>query len=203
MTARRESGFTLVEMMVALFAFGIIASGAVLLLRFSVDSEIASRDRLEKIADMRRFTAVLNADLAQAVPRTSRDRRGFVRPAFDTRDDASSTLMLRLTRSGWTNFDNAPRSSLQRVEYHLENGGIERRGYAMLDGGDAQEGSVLVTGVTDASLRFRDVRGVWSSAWTPESPGELPVAMEMRLQRSENGAAQAPAVLTMLVGANY
>ncbi len=198
-----ESGFTLVEMMVALFVFGMIASGAVLLLRFSVDSEIASRDRLEEIADMRRFTAVLNADLAQAVPRTSRDMRGLRRNAFETRDDADDTLVMRLTRGGWTNFEGSARPSLQLVEYHLKNGVLERRTQPMLDGSLPSEGGIVTQGVTEAKLRFRDSRGVWSDEWEPELPEALPVAVEMILSRSKDGAALGPMRLVVLVGANY
>ena len=50
-----EAGFTLVEMLIALAIFAIIAGGALSLLRFSVDAEIASRTRTEQIAATRRF----------------------------------------------------------------------------------------------------------------------------------------------------
>ncbi len=199
----RESGFTLVEMMVALFVFGLIASSAVMLLRFSVDAESVSRARLENIAEMRRFTAVLNADLAQAVPRTSRSEEGARRGAFEMRDSGAPTMLMRLTRGGWTNFEDAPRSSLQRVEYHLAGNQLERRTHAMLDGSSAGEGSVLLRGVTAARLRFRGPQGVWSDEWAPELPGALPVAVEMTLETSQNGRAAAPVRLMMLVGANY
>ncbi|WP_164116865.1 type II secretion system minor pseudopilin GspJ [Sphingorhabdus sp. Alg239-R122] len=198
-----QSGFTLVEMMVALFVFGLIASGAVMLLRFSVDAENSSRERLEEIADMRRFTAVLNADLAQAVPRTSRTIRDVRRGAFEIRDAQEPTLLMRLTRGGWTNFEETPRPSLQLVEYHLAGDRLERRTHAMLDGSSAGEGSLLMPGVTRVKLRFRDSRGVWSDNWEPELPESLPVAVEMLVESVRNGRAAAPIRLVVLVGANY
>ncbi len=198
-----QSGFTLVEMMVALFVFGLIASGAVMLLRFSVDAENASRERLEEIADMRRFTAVLNADLAQAVPRTSRTIRDVRRGAFEIRDAEEPGLLMRVTRGGWTNFEGTPRSSLQLVEYHLTGDRLERRTHAMLDGSSAGEGSLLMSGVTRVKLRFRDSRGVWSDDWEPELPESLPVAVEMLVESVRDGQAAAPIRLVVLVGANY
>jgi len=40
-----RNGFTLVEMLVALTLFAVIAVGALGLLRFSVDAELASRQK--------------------------------------------------------------------------------------------------------------------------------------------------------------
>ena len=46
----REGGFTLVEMLIALAIFAVIAGGALMLLQFSVDAEAASRTKTQQIA---------------------------------------------------------------------------------------------------------------------------------------------------------
>ena len=68
-------------MLIALAIFAIIAGGALMLLQFSVDAEAASRTKTQQIASTRRFLAVWNADLAQAVPRPSRDVGGVTPPS--------------------------------------------------------------------------------------------------------------------------
>ena len=199
----RTSGFTLVEMMVALFIFGLLASSAVMLLRFAVDSQVQSKSRLDEIADTRRFTAVWNADMAEAVPRLSRDQTGQLRAAFQTQDASDPTLLIRLIRGGWTNFDDSPRSSQQVVEYHLVDGNLERRTQARLDGGQAGDGSVLVTGVTDMKLRYRDEQGNWTEIWRPKSPGDMPAAAEMTLTRASGKGAEPQMRLLALVAPNF
>ena len=200
---RSRAGFTLVEMMVALFIFGMLASSAVLLLRFAVDSQVQSKTKLEEIAGMRRFSAVFSADMAQAVPRLSRDEAGQQRAAFISQDASQPDLLFRLTRGGWTNFGDNPRSSLQVVEYHLVDGNLERRTQQQLDGSNAGDGSVLVTGVTNIALRYRNSLGDWSDVWTPQRPQSMPAAVEMTLSRTDDKGAEPPARMLAIVAPNF
>ena len=94
----RRNGFTLVEMLVALAIFAVIAVGALALLQFSVDAEAASRTKTQQIAGMRRFLSVWNADLAQAVPRPARDAAGIEHAALEAPRGGPEGVVLRLTR---------------------------------------------------------------------------------------------------------
>lgn len=195
----RERGFTLVEMMVALFIFGILASGAVMLLRFSVDAEAQSRQKLAEIAQLRRFVAVWNADLAQAVPRMARDEEGQRRLAFEYGDSLGEGVFLRMTRGGWSNYSGDPRPSVQKVEYRLNGQRLERRGYEQLDGAWPQDGSMVLDGVRVVTMRLREKRGTWLTDWDPRVAREMPVAAEITIERID-----APTiVLSAVVGANY
>jgi general secretion pathway protein J len=195
----RSGGFTLVEMMVALFIFGLLASGAVMLLRFSVDAEAQSRQKLGEIAQIRRFVAVWNADLAQAVPRLARDEDGQKRLAFEYGDSLGDGVFLRLTRGGWSNYSGDPRPSMQKVEYRLNGQRLERRGYEQLDGAWPEDGSLLLDGVSGVTMRLREKRGTWLSDWNPTVAREMPVAAEITVERIN----APPIVLSAIVGANY
>lgn len=192
----REQGFTLIEMMVALGVFAIIAVGALMLLRFSVDAELASRNKTDQIAESRRFLSVWTADLAQAAPRPARDRAGTSHPALEAGEGGA---LLRLTRSGWANVDGAPRPSLQKVEYRFENGHLVRAGYPYPDGADPEPATEVLASAGPPALRFRGADGSWRDRWEPEREAELPVAIEISVPQPGG----EPLKIVSLVGVNY
>ncbi|MFN4135838.1 MAG: type II secretion system minor pseudopilin GspJ [Novosphingobium sp.] len=192
----RPNGFTLVEMLVALALFAVIAVGALGLLRFSVDAELASRARTDSIAAQRRFLSVWTADLAQAVPRPSRDRGGTPRLAFEANADG---VLIRFTRSGWDNFDGAARPSLQKVEYRVTPTALVRAGYPYPDGAAPDPGAQVLPLFGAPTVRFRARDGNWRDVWDPQVAAELPVAVELLVPQK----GVPPLRIVSLVGVNY
>lgn len=191
-----RNGFTLVEMLIALALFAVIAVGALGLLRFSVDAELASRTKTDSIAAQRRFLSVWTADLAQAVPRPARDQAGMSHPAFEAGRDG---VMIRLTRSGWDNIDGSPRPSLQKVEYRLTASALVRAGYPFPDGAAAEAGAEVLPLTGPPTVRFRSKDGNWRDSWEPQLTTELPVAVELLVPQ----VGRPPLRIVSLVGANY
>ena len=180
MTRRGEEGFTLVEMLVALLIFAMLSAASVALLSFSVRAQDVTSGRLDEIAELRRAGALLTADLAQAVPRLTRDEAGGVRPAFvGEAGGAGEAVALALVRGGVANIDNSPRPALQKVEYRLNGDRLERRSYRFLDGAAPEEPVTILSGVQQLRLRYRDKEGGWRDRWTPTRPTEMPVAVEI------------------------
>jgi general secretion pathway protein J len=178
----RENGFTLVEMMVALLIFGMLAAAGVSLLTFSVRAQAAATERLDRVGDDQRFSSLLAADLAQAVPRVTRDGVGANQRAFVGTNGVGTAPVLRYIRSGWSNPDGAPRASIQRVEIALTEGRLERRTYAMADGAGAGPAIVLADNVESLRLRYRD-KGQWKVAWDLPTPVAMPRAVELVIKR--------------------
>jgi general secretion pathway protein J len=179
-----ENGFTLIEMMIALLIFGLLASAGVALLTFSVRAQSATASRLDDIAALGRLSSSLSADLAQAAVRPVRDEDGTPMPAFLGANGSNGVPMLQLVRSGWTNLDDSPRSGQQKVEYRLVGNDLQRIAYPMVDGAPPLAPAVLLKAVGSIGLRYR-IAGAWADRWE-EKPGiALPDAVEMVVTRTD------------------
>lgn len=178
--AEREQGFTLVELVVSLFVFALLASAGVALLGFSVKAQGAAGERLDEVAAVRRVSALMTADLAQATPRVSRNASGATDVAFFGSAGGSRELALAFIRRGWENPEEMPRASLQKVQYRLVDDRLERRVAPMLDGAEPGPPATVIRGVKSLALRYR-IAGEWRDRWDVTRADALPRAVEMVL----------------------
>lgn len=183
--ATSERGFTLIEMLIALVIFGMITAAGVTLLSLTVRTQEASERALDAVGALRRSDALLNADLAQAAPRLRRDADGRPVPAF-AGGGGNEALLLAFVRRGWED-ESAFRSSLQRVEYRLREGRLERWRYDAVDGEGRPAAQALLEGVSRVQLRYRDRDGNWRDRWDPTEPARLPTAVELTSDSRSEG----------------
>lgn len=175
-------GFTLVEMLVALLVFAMLAAAGVAVMSFAVDNQGAVRHRTDRLGQIQQTRAILKADLEQAAPRRTRGEDGQpARGAF-----AGGDGVLMLTRRGWDNPDGAPRASVQYVEYALVEGRLERRTRPALDGAALGRRQVLIDGVESLRVSFY-AKGGWREAWTPSLTAPLPQAVRLDLETQDLG----------------
>lgn len=177
------AGFTLVEVMVALLIFSIIATAGVALLSFSVRAQAATGAKLDDLAALQRTLSILSADLAQAGDRPTRDEAGTLLPAFSGEHEGTAQPMLRLVRGGWTNLDAQPRAGTQKVAYTVDGGILRRVAWPRLDGAAPLPAAPLMERVASVTLRYR-YRGAWSDRWDGANGVPLPDALEMTLRRT-------------------
>jgi general secretion pathway protein J len=172
-----ERGFTLIELLVALAIFGLLAVAGGYLLGFSLRAQASTAHSLDRVAAVRRASVLLTADMAQIVPRISRDERGDRQAAL-----VGGETALGFVRGGWSNDSEAPRSSLQKVAYGLAGGALVRTSWPMVDGvaPDRAVRSPLVSGVSKLAIRYRH-EGAWSGTWRPRLPADLPDAIELTM----------------------
>ena len=174
----KRNGFTLVEMLVALGIFAVLAAAGVGMLRSSIDVQGAVDTKLTALSGIARLNAMLSNDLGQAVDRPSRAARA-VRPAFV--GDGSG---MELVSGGRANLDGAQRSELQRVEWRSANGSLQRKGFTSVDGGDDGLASPLARDIRNAAFRYRMLDGSWNSSFTSTERQPLPTAVEMTMTPS-------------------
>jgi len=171
---RAERGFTLVEMLVAMVIFGILAVAGIGVLRASVDAQGAIDYRLDRLNAQERVATLFAADIGQAMARPLAGM-GESRQAPFVGTASSVSLM----RGGWANPDGQPRSSLQRVEWTLRQSGIARVAHLFLDGSDPGQPAVIQQEVEGFALRYRLADGSWSERFVSSERELLPAAVEM------------------------
>ena len=178
-----DDGFTLIEMIVAVFIFGLLSLAGVALLRSGVDTQAAATGRAQADASLMRARALIGGDLTQAVARPTRTASGGTDPAFaGGAGSAAGGFLFVLVRGGVANPADRPQSDLQKAGYLVEGGALKRVAWPRLDGSAPGPAATILADVASASARFRDAGGVWSDAWVPATPDALPRAVEVTLE---------------------
>lgn len=190
-----QQGFTLIELLVALMIFAMLAAAGVLLLGSGVSAQAQVKARLDDMAAVQRAAGALAGDLGQAVPRITRTEAGTLAPAFWSHSEGEGQPVLQFVRGGWDNLGDLPRPSLQKVEYWVRQGRLERRTYAQLDGAAGDDPAALLENVESVTLRFRDAQGNWREDWTPTQPDLLPRAVQFTIART----GEPPITMAFLV----
>lgn len=202
MSERRQKGFTLPELLVALLIFAFVAAACVYSLRLGVDArdQLAKAD--DRLAEMQIARAIIREDMLQLVNRPVRDEFGdFAGPAFLggselrlRRRAEGETPLLAFVRRGWTNPESqAPRSTLQYVEYVEKGGALVRRIRPYLDDARNQPEfeRALFADAADVEISFLagEARGEldWAQGWPIVTAALFPRAIAVTFTSARFG----------------
>ena len=193
---RRPSGFTLLEVLIAMGITAAVATLSFASLNQTLNSVEGLRDQGERITELNRSWGLLTRDLQHFVNRPVRNEFGLTDPALFGGEVADQSLSF--TRIGWYNTTGRPRSSMQRVRYVLEDDTLYRESYLVLDRTTESEPQrvALLEGVLLFEMRFMaansQIRGEdldtddWPEAWGMGSsaagqapPGAVEVILEL------------------------
>ena len=185
-------GFTLLELLVAMSVFSILASIAY----GGLSAVLTNNDHHERVSQ--RLSALqttyvfLQRDIEQAIYRSIRVDETQKLPALYS--IPNEDLLLELTRTGWQNPLEQQRSELQRISYHINDGKLYRGYWNSIDRTQnaIQHETLMLSDFKSIQIRFLDTENKWHSVWPPygkDDPNDqLPIAIETTIDSDGFGS---------------
>ncbi len=191
MMMKTSKGFTLIEILVALAVFAIMAaiSSAALYDVFHTREQLNLQ--ANQLNRLQLAYSLINNDLQLVSARSVRGTGMLLEPAF-----SADKNEIKLTREGLTNpLALEKRSTLQRVQLICQKGQLIRQTQTMLDSPDNKnvQRKTLISKLKSCHFRVLDNNRQYLDEWTLTSavhPGQkehFPVAVELGLDVAEWG----------------
>lgn len=192
---RTDAGFTLVEVLVAVLVFGLLAAMAYAGLQRVADGVDQLGGRADHLAELQRAVATMDQDLRQLVSRAARGTEGQVRPALDGAPDRWIGH-----RSGrWV--PDGRGSVLQTVGWACTTEGRLARhagadAAAALTFAQDPRAALFDVDCRSLRLRYRDALGQWHDRWpVGGDPAGLPAAIDYAVDSERHGLIRRLIVL--------
>lgn len=195
----QQGGFTLLEVLIASAVFAVMAVMGYSGLNALISQREQSDEAISRLTELQRGIMIISRDMMQLRDRGIRGPyRGDPLPALNGLDTSGYAMIF--TRGGWRNPLGRPRSTLQRVAYRLEEDGLVRYSWLVLD--QAQDSkpirTVLIENVDRITIRYMTAGREWVTTWPPldirrnqqqaqSSDTRLPQAIEIGLDLPDYG----------------
>ncbi|MES9939621.1 MAG: type II secretion system minor pseudopilin GspJ [Candidatus Thiodiazotropha sp. 6PLUC2] len=191
---RFERGFTLLELLIAITIFAILATFAYSGLNVVLETEHQTSQYSQRMSQLQLAFSLIQRDIEQAIDRPIRDQHGDELAALIT--GGFTGTLLELTRGGYANPMKLPRSNMQRVGYLIEEETLYRLTWKILDRAQDSEPHryELIDNIEELELVYYDHEMKKQNQWPPDSfdldsgdkPG-LPTAIEMNMELKDWG----------------
>ena len=197
--SRSQLGFTLVEVMLALVIMAMIALLSAQAFNTASTGSAATREAMDRIAEIDRAFFLIETDLQNAIPRAVIDQFGKPIPPMYVTD--SDDYWMTVMRGGLENPLFLPRTEEVRVGYRYIEESIwrdtwydpreteqeEARPQKILTGVDSMQVRVLPAKTQGRSISVAG--GPWLQDWPENSgvAGKLPSAIEVTFELKDMG----------------
>lgn len=179
----REAGFTLVEALVSLMIFALVAGGGVLMLSQTLQAQVDVEAAQEELRSIQSTRALLASDFAQITPRAVRETG---RPPFIFQGVGGTRPAMAFVRAaGKPGAADQVTTQLVVIEYRIaEDGSLVRLTRDAIDPGPAatERTRIVVAAPGETQFEFNDGSG-WRNDWPSTSAIPSAVAITLTLPR--------------------
>ncbi|CEG56708.1 GspJ family T2SS minor pseudopilin variant LspJ [Legionella fallonii] len=188
---RDNQGFTLIEILIALTVFAILATITSSSLYYAFDTRTRVTIQAEKLNTLQLAVSLIQQDTSQAVERAIRGNEMRLFPVF-----VGQSQYLEFTRDGDINPQSIEkRSALKRIALLCKDRALLRRTWPTLDSTNKNiyEDKVLLDGVTECHFNYLNQSSQLLPEWREQAVNQnqikepLPQAIQINLTLKEWG----------------
>jgi general secretion pathway protein J len=185
---KKPTGFTLLEILLALFIFTIISMIIVSALHTIFSSQTATEKSAAKFTQLQVAMTLLSRDFEQVINRPITNPTGIIEGAF-----VGTHNSVTFTHAGLTNpLGQMQRSTLQRTHYEIINEMLLRVTWPQLDQTThtLADKRILLKHVSELEFQYLDQRGHFQTRWPPPDQtdkGALPQAVRVSVTVQDLG----------------
>lgn len=160
-----QKAFTLLELLVAMAIFAILATLAYSGLLTIIEVQQRTEASLQQFSRLQTAISWLQRDIEQFIARQIRNEFGDTQPALQLHN--VTPIRLEFTQTGWRNPAQQARSQLQRVAYSFEQDTLWRSSWRVLDRAqDSRADKIaLLEDVKNVEWRVLDENMQWLSEY--------------------------------------
>lgn len=192
MSSHKHNGFTLLELVVAMAVFAIMAAIAYSGLNNVLIARGQTEEHSKNLQQLQLAMNWLARDIQQTTDRGVRSEYGEIMAPLIGNDFEG--YLIEFTRNGWRNPANHARSNLQRVAYAVREEKLVRAYWRVLDRAEDSKAyeHELLDGVKSVEVRYLGAGDEWQTSWPPqtlgtEEPANLPRAVEVNIETKQFG----------------
>ena len=176
-----KRGFTLLEILIALFIFTILSVMMASGLRSVLNSQTATEKKADHFTELQVALLLISRDIEQAINRPITNAKGMVEAAM-----IGTPRTLTLTHAGLANpGGQLQRSTLQRTQYLTDKQDFIRETWEVLDQSAKTESAqrILLDSAEELRFEYLDNRGQFQKNWPPADNQQagLPKAIRIHL----------------------
>lgn len=188
---RQSKGFTLIEILIALTVFAILATITTSSLYYAFDTRTRVTLQAEKLNTLQLALSLIQQDISQAVERAIRGNEMHLFPIF-----VGQPQYLEFTRDGYINPQSMEkRSTLKRVALVCKDGKLLRRTWSTLDptNRNTYEDKTLLDGITECHFNYLNQSSQLLPEWREQAVNQnqnkepLPQAVQINITLKEWG----------------
>lgn len=198
----QHKGFTLLEILIALFIFTIVSLLLMNALHNVMNAQSVTERNATRLQHLQLMLLLFSRDIEQAIDRPIWNAEGNEESAF-----FGSAHQLIFTHTGFANpLGTLARSSLQRTSYLWNENALWRKTWDVLDQASSSQphSRTLITDVEQASFEYLDKNGRFHDHWPLESnkAESLPRAVKIHLTIANWGSLSQLYVIPAQVSQN-